>query len=193
MKWALALSVPLIFLAINATSSTLGDSATGTVGHFGENIHAGPWKVFVSYRRAVSRHLAMLIRVLLQREIVPTFIDVEDLGAGHWDEQLLEAIQESPNFVIVLSNGTLDRAIGDSNYTDFLHKEIKAAVDSSRNIIPIFDEYTHPDADFSPEIQEIMTYQGVEWNHSMVNATVDRLISYLRDTPINSTVTKLDP
>ncbi|ODM98579.1 Sterile alpha and TIR motif-containing protein 1 [Orchesella cincta] len=192
MHWAFALSVSLIFLAVHAKPSTFQDSGTGTVGHFGEHTHgksplAGPWSVFISYRRSVSRHLAMLIKVLMMRENISAFIDVEDLGAGHWDEQLMEAIQESPNFVIVLSNGTLDRAIGDSNYTDFLHKEIQAAVTLNKTIIPIFDEYAHPNADFSPEIQEMMTFQGVEWNHSMVNATMDRIISYLIDSPVNST------
>lgn len=81
-------------------------------------------KAFISYRRSYSKHLAMLTKVLLIRENVPTYMDVEDLEGGYWDDQIKTAILEIPNFIILLSNGTLDRCIGDTNYTDVLHQVI---------------------------------------------------------------------
>jgi len=64
----------------------------------------------------------MLLKVLLERENVSAYLDVEDLKGGHWDDQLRSAIEESPTFILVLGNGSLDRAKGDVNYTDFMHQ-----------------------------------------------------------------------
>ncbi len=59
---------------------------------------------------------------MLEKQNVSGFIDVEDLEGGFWDVQLMDNIEISPNFILILSNGTLDRCKGDWNYTDFLHK-----------------------------------------------------------------------
>lgn len=80
------------------------------------------WDGFISYRRSASRHLAMLIKVMLEGRNVSGYLDVEDLEGGDWDSQLMESIQLAPNFILVLSNGTLERCKGDFNYTDFLHR-----------------------------------------------------------------------
>jgi hypothetical protein len=64
----------------------------------------------------------MLIKVMLQEQNVSAYLDVEDLRGGHWDDQLRAAIDESPSFILILGNGTLDRAKGDDNYTDFMHQ-----------------------------------------------------------------------
>jgi hypothetical protein len=77
---------------------------------------------FISYRRSASRHLAMLIKVMLANKNVSAYLDVEDLDGGFWDIQLMQNIETSPNFILVLSNGTLERCKGDFNYTDFLHR-----------------------------------------------------------------------
>ena len=77
---------------------------------------------FISYRRSTSRSLAMLIKVLLDREQIPAFLDVEDLDGGFWDEQLMDKLNSAPNFILILSKGTLDRCLNDTNYEDVMHQ-----------------------------------------------------------------------
>ncbi len=50
------------------------------------------------------------------------FIDVEKLEAGKFDNNLLTSVRNAHNFVIVLSEGALDRCKGDSEMKDWVHR-----------------------------------------------------------------------
>ena len=50
------------------------------------------------------------------------FIDVEKLEAGKFDNNLLTSVRNAHNFVIVLSDGSLDRCKGDSEMKDWVHR-----------------------------------------------------------------------
>ena len=105
----------------------------------------------------------MLIKVLLAERNVTAYIDVEDLDGGVWDVQLQAGIKLAPAFILVLSNGTLDRCLGDVNYTDFLHKEIRSAVELQKRIVLVIDKFDWPNPSLlSPEINTALSYQGIE-------------------------------
>ena len=83
---------------------------------------------FIAYRRSTSRSLAMLLKVLLDREKIPAFLDVEDLSGGYWDDQLLYRLNAAPNFILILSKGTLDLCLNDNKYEDILHQVLLKAL-----------------------------------------------------------------
>jgi hypothetical protein len=53
---------------------------------------------------------ARLIANALKEHRLRTFLDVDELGAGHFDEALLETITNTPSFVVLLTPQALDRA-----------------------------------------------------------------------------------
>jgi len=108
-----------------------------------------PNAVFVSYRRDDGAQVARLLRAELQARGYRTFLDVDDLKPGHFDEALLREIEIAPNFVLVLTPDSLTRCASEG---DWVRREIAHALETGRNIIPIL----MPGFEFSivPELPE---------------------------------------
>jgi len=68
----------------------------------------------------------MLVKVLLGLSNVSAFIDVQDMEGGPWLDQVKSAILNSPNFILILSNGTLERCKEDFEYSDAVHHVISS-------------------------------------------------------------------
>ena len=51
-----------------------------------------------------------------------TFIDVERLEAGKFDNNLISSIRQAKNFLLVLTSNALDRCVGDSDCKDWVHR-----------------------------------------------------------------------
>lgn len=139
---------------------------------------------FISYRRSGGAEAARLIRSELQRRGWRTFLDVEDLGGCHFDDRLLLEIQQSGNFIVVLSPGSLDRC---RESDDWLRREIAHAIRMSRRIVPVFTGgFQFPSRDdLSEDIRELVTHNAVEYSHTYFVASMNRLILFLApdDTP----------
>jgi|TARA_Y100000310_G_scaffold283604_2_gene305708 membrane-associated phospholipid phosphatase len=138
-----------------------------------------PKMVFISYRREKGSNLARIVSVELERRGVSCFLDVDDLGAAHFDERLLRAIESSPNFILILAPGSLDRC---SNDDDWLRLEISHALKHRANIVPIMvDDFRFPDSESLPEdLQGVERFNGVTYNHEYFSATFDRLQRFLK-------------
>lgn len=121
---------------------------------------------------------ARLIRTTLQQRGYRVFLDVDDLRPGHFDEALLERIREAPNFVVILSPGSLD---GCASSDDWLKREIVCALTERKTVIPIMmPGFTFPAKDALPhELQPIIVHQGVEYSHSHFEAVIDKLVGYM--------------
>jgi serine/threonine protein kinase len=136
------------------------------------------WDVFVSYRRDRDAQTARLIRGELQRRGFSVFLDVDDLRPGHFDEALLERIQEAPNFIVILSVDSLDRcAIQD----DWLRKEIVCALNNKKRVIPIMmTGFSFPPAESLPkELRSIRVHHGVNYSHEFFDAMMKKIVDYL--------------
>jgi tetratricopeptide (TPR) repeat protein len=121
--------------------------------------------VFISYRRDVTPVLADSIKDKLVDLDYDVFLDIDDIGAGDFDEIILTQIEAREHFIILLAKGSLKRC---SKPGDWLRREIEFAIDKKRNIIPIMYE----DFDFkSKNIKKLLTGKlnklsgknGVEW------------------------------
>ena len=137
---------------------------------------------FLSYRRESGAETARLIRSELRTRGLKTFLDVEDLGASHFDERLLRRIEEAPNFILVLSPGALDRC-GSPN--DWLRREIAHAITNQRNIVPILKEgFSFPGRETLPQdLVELPRYNSVVYSHAYFKATINRVLEFCGVTP----------
>ena len=65
--------------------------------------------VFISYRRDVGGILAMALYQQLTDKGVNAFYDIESIRAGRFDVIILNQVAGRPDFVLVLTPGTLER------------------------------------------------------------------------------------
>ena len=86
--------------------------------------------VFISYRRSNGSQLASLLKVHLELKDFTVFLDVQSLKAGKFDNNLLQNIRSSRNFILVCTLGAMDRCEGDWEQKDWIHKEVACALNS---------------------------------------------------------------
>src|SRR5689334_10823397 len=101
--------------------------------------------VFISYRRAISKHLARSIYQDLKMNGWDVFLDVNTIDSGDFDRIILNQIGARAHFILLISKGSLERC---ANKGDWVLKEIEEAVRLNRNIVPIIEE----EAKFADEI-----------------------------------------
>ena len=97
---------------------------------------------FISYRRSETTSEVQALYSELQNRGYPTFCDIHSLTAERIDQELLSAIHNCTNFILVLGAHSLDRCIDDG---DWLRFEIREALQLKKNIICVFvGERTFP-------------------------------------------------
>lgn len=99
------------------------------------------YDVFISYRREGGKEFARSIKAALELRGYSVFLDFDELKDGIFDDRILRAIEASPVFLFILSNGSLDRCRDES---DWVRKEVEHAYSFGRHIIPI-----NKDGDFT--------------------------------------------
>lgn len=136
--------------------------------------------VFISYRRESGSSLARIVQTELERRGFPCFLDVDDLGAEHFDERLLHEIELAPNTVVVLAPGSLDRC---RNPDDWLRREIVHAFKTNRNVIPFLADGFHfpAEKDLPEGLEDLNRLNGVVYSHQYFTATFDKLQGFLKD------------
>lgn len=140
------------------------------------------YEVFISYRRQNGSSEARLIRAeLMHQQNVKAFLDVDDLGAGHFDEALLKRIAEIPNFIVILSSSCLERC---ADERDWLRREIVQALATNRKIIPVLlPGFDFPDAEKLPgELRSLSSHQSVFYSHEYFDAMIAKIVRYFRQT-----------
>lgn len=139
------------------------------------------FEVFVSYRRDGGSDIARLIKFELEQELYSVFLDVVELKSGRFDERLLQVIEQTPNYVVILSKDSLNNC---HNEGDWLRKEIAHALKTKRNIIPVFkDDFEFPPKESLPEdIRDLVGYNGVKYDHYFSEAALSKVTDRLTVT-----------
>lgn len=109
------------------------------------------YDIFISYRREGGRELARSLKSELERRGYRVFLDFDELNDGIFDRRIMEAIDASPIFMVLLSPHALDRCV---NADDWVRHEIEYALSHDRHVVPI-----DPDRSFSgfpPGISEVL-------------------------------------
>lgn len=84
--------------------------------------------------------MARPLKSELERRGYRVFLDFDELKDGVFDRRIMEAIEASPIFMIVLSPHALDRCV---NADDWVRREIEYALERGRHFIPV-----NPDLSF---------------------------------------------
>jgi TIR domain-containing protein/PAP2 superfamily protein len=140
---------------------------------------AGKKTTFISYRRETGSIMARIVQSELKKRGHLSFLDVDDLGPKQFGERLLREIESVPNFVVVLSPGSMDRC---QQQDDWLRREISHAITTHRNIVPLMvDEFQYPPKKKIPdELEELLHHNGVNYSHEYFAATFDKLSDFLQ-------------
>ena len=92
--------------------------------------------VFISYRRT-NAPWVLAISQNLTHNGYDVFFDYTGLASGDFETSILENIHARAHFLVLLTPSALERC-GDSG--DWLRREIEAALDNKRNIVPLMLE-----------------------------------------------------
>jgi hypothetical protein len=137
-----------------------------------------PFDVFISYRRATDSQTARLIRSELQHRGYKVFLDVDDLRPGHFDEALLNRIEEAKNFILILSEGALERC---AKSDDWMRKEILCALSKKKTIIPIMmPGFNFPTPEeISSELQPLLVHHSIRYSHDFFDAMIEKIAVFM--------------
>jgi len=93
------------------------------------------YDIFISYRDEGGRANARNIQLALEsRGYHNIFFSYDSLKEGQFDQQLISAVQNCKDFILLLSEGALDQC---ANGKDNVALEIRTALASKCNIIPV--------------------------------------------------------
>ncbi|VDK37673.1 unnamed protein product [Taenia asiatica] len=135
---------------------------------------------FISYRRSNGTHLASLVKTLLQLRNYRVFLDIERLKGGRFEHKLMDSIKRSDNFILVLTEGALDRCSTDGSI-DWVRREINCALENNCHIIPLSDRFDWGNVDTLPEdICAITKFNSVQWTPELEEGCIDRIIEFMR-------------
>ena len=96
------------------------------------------YDIFISYRRVGGKGYARMLKPELEKRGFKVFLDFDNLDDGVFNQHIKEAINESSIFMIILSEGALDRCV---NKGDCVREEIKYAEKCHCHIVPVeFDK-----------------------------------------------------
>lgn len=135
--------------------------------------------IFISYRREGGATTARLICKALEEKKFRCFFDSESLSFGSFADNIKENLRNSPNFILIVTPGSLDRCISKD---DWVRQEIAMALDLYKShkiqrIIPIFaNGVTGFPANLPSDISAIAEQNAIELNHKDFEANFSRLI-----------------
>jgi Domain of unknown function (DUF4403)/TIR domain len=92
--------------------------------------------VFIGYRRA-DEPWALAVFGNLTQHGYDVFIDYDGIASGNFETAILENIKARAHFLVLLTPTALERC-GDPK--DWMRREIEAALDNRRNIVPLMLE-----------------------------------------------------
>ncbi len=92
------------------------------------------YDIFISYRREGGEEFARALKNELKSRGIRAFLDFDELKDGKFGQCIMDAIESSPIFMVILSPHSLDRCFDEN---DWVRKEIEYALEKNRHIIPI--------------------------------------------------------
>ena len=92
------------------------------------------YDIFISYRRIGGKDKARPLKSELEKRGYKVFLDFDDLKDSVFDKRIMDAIDEAPVFLIILSAHALDRC---KNENDWVRKEIEYAEMKKKHFVPV--------------------------------------------------------
>ncbi len=135
--------------------------------------------IFISYRREGGATTARLICRALEEKRFKCFFDSDSLTFGSFADNIKENLKNSPNFILIVTPGSLDRCISPD---DWVRQEIALALklyqtNKIQRIIPIFaNGVTGFPGNLPSDISAIAEQNAIELNHKDFEANFSRLV-----------------
>lgn len=152
------------------------------------------YDAFLSYRREGGSEAARVIKLELERLAdKKIFLDVAGSYPGRFDEKLMGEIEQSRCFILLLTEGSLERC---KQPGDWLAQEICHAIQMDKTIIPVMKEFEFPSSmDEYPEaMRSLPLYNAVKYDHRLLTATVQQILSMMpADPPVPPPVSQPPP
>lgn len=136
-------------------------------------------QIFISYRRTGGDITAKLICEALKNKGYSVFYDYDSLKSGYFDDKILEAIDHCNDFVLVLPKRALARC---KDKNDWVRQEIRHALKTKKNIIPIMlDGFTFPKK-LTPDIEDVMRCNAIRFHMDFFDGVIDKIVERLSST-----------
>lgn len=145
------------------------------------------YDIFISYRREGGFETAKHLYDLLVRDGYRVSFDIDTLRNGAFDTELLSRIDECKDFIIILSRKSLDRCLDKSVElkNDWMRNELAYAIQSKKNIIPVFaSDFVFPN-NLPEDIVQISTINGIHYNKQYFDAMYGKVKDFLKSRPIH--------
>lgn len=140
--------------------------------------------VFISYRRASSTYVAVLLRDRLTARGVDVFLDLASLDSGRFETALLREVARRPHFVVLLDPAA--RLGGPAPTTGWMRREIACALAATANIVPVMlDGARFEDLDLPADVAALADHNAVVFSHDHLDASVEKVARFVgsRGTP----------
>lgn len=137
------------------------------------------YQIFISYRRDGGDALAGRIADRLIASGFKVFYDVETMRSGQFNSQILDAISQCDDFLIILPPNALDRCV---NVDDWLRIELSYALKNNKNIIPIMmRNFTFPQT-LPDDIDQIRHMEGITASYEFFDSVIEKIKKMLVST-----------
>lgn len=134
------------------------------------------YQIFISYRRDGGDALAGRLADRFNASGYKVFFDVESMRSGTFNTQILDAIAQCDDVLLVLPPNALDRCI---NSDDWVRQELAFALKQNKNIIPIMMRGFEFPQTLPADIDKIRYMESVIASSEYFDAVVERIESLL--------------
>lgn len=134
--------------------------------------------VFISYRRTGGLETARNLYERLTLLNYEVFFDLTSMREGKFNQQIYEKIERADDFILILSEGALDRCVEEQ---DWLRMEIRHAISLGKNIIPIWKPtFKGFPPSLPKDIEDISLFDCVILDDHYYDAFFQKLIARLK-------------
>jgi hypothetical protein len=143
--------------------------------------------VFISYRRTTDEPWGLAIFQNLTQHGYDVFIDYDGIASFQFETVILENIRARAHFLVLLTPAALAPR---SEPVDWMRREIEAALDSKRNIVPVmldgfkFDK-ADPTNQLTGGLEALRRYNGLEIPSRFFVGAMERLHNKFLNVPVD--------
>lgn len=134
------------------------------------------YQIFISYRRDGGDALAGRLADRLSASGYRVFFDVESMRSGTFNTQILDAIEQCNDIILVLPPNGLDRCV---NNGDWVRQELAFALKHNKNIIPIMMRGFNFPQILPADIDKIRYMEGITASSEYFDAVVEKIKNLL--------------
>ena len=144
--------------------------------------------VFISYRRDTGAAWALAISQNLTHNGYDVFLDYGGIASGDFEQIIIENIRARAHFLVLLTPSALERV---NEPGDWLRREIEAAIEHRRNIVPLMLEgldYATPSISryLAGTLAALKAYNGLSVPVEYFHAAMDKLRSQRLNVTIDA-------